>query len=67
MAARALRAGTVPLQWWRIAFVAVGADARAMDRGGPVLVSSARCSHCAWKQISSFGPPAALRRTVGDR
>eukprot|EP00974_Lingulodinium_polyedra_P020136 1946216-Lingulodinium_polyedra.AAC.1 len=35
MAVRTLRAGTVPLPWWRAAVAAVGADARAMDRGGP--------------------------------
>eukprot|EP00974_Lingulodinium_polyedra_P040928 3934041-Lingulodinium_polyedra.AAC.1 len=36
MAVRALRSGTVALRWWRAAFDVVGADARALERGGPV-------------------------------
>eukprot|EP00974_Lingulodinium_polyedra_P081280 7872580-Lingulodinium_polyedra.AAC.1 len=36
MAVRALKAGTVDLSWWRSALAAVGADARALGRGGPV-------------------------------
>eukprot|EP00974_Lingulodinium_polyedra_P110932 10729223-Lingulodinium_polyedra.AAC.1 len=36
MAVRALKAGTVDLDWWRAALAAVGADARALGRGGPV-------------------------------
>eukprot|EP00974_Lingulodinium_polyedra_P086671 8401532-Lingulodinium_polyedra.AAC.1 len=35
MAARALKAGTVAVGWWRDAMAAVG-DARALERGGPV-------------------------------
>eukprot|EP00974_Lingulodinium_polyedra_P048403 4648872-Lingulodinium_polyedra.AAC.1 len=36
MAVRAIRAGTVAIDWWRAAFAAVAADARAPQRGGPV-------------------------------
>eukprot|EP00974_Lingulodinium_polyedra_P021126 2040559-Lingulodinium_polyedra.AAC.1 len=36
MAIRALKAGTVSAEWWRGAVAAVGADARALERGGPV-------------------------------
>eukprot|EP00974_Lingulodinium_polyedra_P089595 8687861-Lingulodinium_polyedra.AAC.1 len=36
MAARALKAGTVAVGWWREAMAAVGASARALERGGPV-------------------------------
>eukprot|EP00974_Lingulodinium_polyedra_P104816 10148293-Lingulodinium_polyedra.AAC.1 len=35
-AVRALRTGTVAVQWWRQAVAAVSADARALARGGPV-------------------------------
>eukprot|EP00974_Lingulodinium_polyedra_P023957 2320184-Lingulodinium_polyedra.AAC.1 len=36
MAVRAVKACTVSAEWWRGALDAVGASARALDRGGPV-------------------------------
>eukprot|EP00974_Lingulodinium_polyedra_P052353 5036401-Lingulodinium_polyedra.AAC.1 len=39
MAARALKAGTVGLAWWRGAIAAVGANGRAVNGVGPVAAA----------------------------
>eukprot|EP00974_Lingulodinium_polyedra_P020751 2008040-Lingulodinium_polyedra.AAC.1 len=39
MAVRAVKAGTVSAEWWRNALGAVGASARALDRGEPVAAA----------------------------
>eukprot|EP00974_Lingulodinium_polyedra_P125105 11193253-Lingulodinium_polyedra.AAC.1 len=60
VAARALRARTVDLQWWRDAAAAVSADARALARGGPVAsVFRAMTALGLGEDFETWAPPRA--------
>eukprot|EP00974_Lingulodinium_polyedra_P039109 3748446-Lingulodinium_polyedra.AAC.1 len=59
MAVRAFRSGTVALDWWRTAFAAVGADARALERGGPVS--------CVYRSLRDLGLGTDFERRAPNR